>query len=204
MQNDTNSISPPKISEKDIVEAMKMIPGYLDITPGDFKQIYEIAATLVIDRYLNSVTAEQLMTTTVCLLQQSMPLDQAMSLLAENHISGAPVVDSNNTIVGVVSEKDFLSEMDLGQNPSFMQITSLWLQGKSSMISSLQDKSVAQIMTQSPIVGIPTMNIVEISSIFAKQKINRLPIIDENGRIAGIVTRTDLAHAYNNMTGEQQ
>ena len=204
MQNDKNSIRPPDISEKDIIEAMKMIPGYLDITPGDFKQIYEVAATIVIDRYLHSLTAEKLMTKKVCLLQQSMPLVQATSILAENHISGAPVVDDNNKIVGIISEKDFLNEMGLGKNPSFMQIISHWLQDKNLMVSRLQDNTVAQIMTKSPIVGSPEMTMSEISNIFAERKINRLPIIDENGLIAGIVTRTHLAHAYHNMTGEQQ
>jgi CBS domain-containing membrane protein len=202
-ENGENPISPPDISEQDIIAAMKTLQGYVDITPGDFKQIYQIAYTMVINRLLNTVTAAELMTTPVLLLEQTVSLVQAASVLAENQVSGAPVVDGEDKIVGIVSEKDFLKEMGFGSNPSFMQIATHCLHDKSCMIGNLRGRTVADIMTKPPIVGAPAMTVGDISTTFTKQKINRLPIIDKDGLVVGIVTRTDLAHAYHAFTEER-
>lgn len=203
-ENNKTSISPPEISEQDIIEAMKSLQGYVDITPGDFKQIYQIAYSMVINRLLNTVTAAELMTKSVLFIKQTMSLVQASSILAENQVSGAPVVDDEKKIVGIVSEKDFLAEMGFGSNPSFMQIATHCLHDKSCMIKNLHNRTVADIMTKPAIVGTPKTTVGEISTIFTQQKINRLPIIDQDGLVVGIVTRTDLAHAYHSFIVERQ
>ena len=201
MENCEKPISLPDISEQDIIEAMKSLQGYVDITPGDFKQIYQIAYSIVINRLLNNVTAAELMTNNVLLVKQSMPLIQAATVLAENQVSGAPVVNNEKKVVGIVSEKDFLREMGFGLHPSFMQIATHCLHDKSCMIGNLRHRTVADIMTKSPIIGTLEMSVGDISTIFREQKINRLPIVDKKGLIVGIVTRTDLAHAFHTLTG---
>jgi CBS domain-containing membrane protein len=187
---------PLEISEQDVIAAMKSIPGYLDITPGDFKEVYQAAYNLAIQRLLTSLKAIDLMTAPVELVDQEMDLVKAAALLAEKQISGAPVIDRAGKIVGVVSEKDFLREMGFGATPSFMQIATHCLNNKGCMISNLRNKTIADIMTKPPIIGIPEMTIGEISALFVDRKINRLPIVSADGRPVGIVTRTDLAHSY--------
>jgi CBS domain-containing membrane protein len=191
----TQSI-PLEISEKDVIAAMKSIPGYLDITPGDFKEVYQAAYALAIQRLLTSLSAVDLMTAPVELVDQEMDLVKAAALLAEKLISGAPVINRTGKIVGVVSEKDFLREMGFGATPSFMQIATHCLNNKGCMISNLRNKTIGDIMTRPPITGFPEMTIGEISALFVDRKINRLPIINADGRPVGIVTRTDLAHSY--------
>ena len=186
---------PVQISEQDVIEAMKAIPGYLDITPGDFKEVYQAAYALAVKRLLTSLKAADLMTKPVQMVSQEMDLVEAAALLAEKQISGAPVVDNEGKIVGVVSEKDFLKEMGFGSTPSFMQIATHSLNNKKCMIGNLRHRTVSDIMTRPPITGIPEMTIGEISALFVDRQINRLPII-HTGRPVGIVTRTDLAHSY--------
>jgi CBS domain-containing membrane protein len=187
---------PVEISEQDVIEAMKSIPGYLDITPGDFKEVYQAAYTLAIQRLLTSLKAADLMTAPVQLVYQEMDLVTAAALLAEKQISGAPVVDHEGKVVGVVSEKDFLKEMGFGATPSFMQIATHCLNNKGCMIGNLRNRTVGDIMTCPPITGIPEMTIGQISALFVDRQINRLPIIGIDGLPVGIVTRTDLAHSY--------
>lgn len=195
---------PVEISEEDVIEAMKTVQGYLDITPGDFKEIYQAAYQHAIQRLLSALKAKNIMSTPVELLDQEMALVTAASLLAEKNISGAPVVDSEGTIVGVVSEKDFLKEMGFGTAPSFMQIATHCLHDKSCMIGNLHNRKVIDIMTTPPITGGLEMTIGEISALFSDQKINRLPIISPDNRPVGIVTRTDLAHSYNFFSGGEK
>lgn len=74
---------PVDISEQDVVEAMTSIQGYIDITPGDFKEIYRAAYSLAIKRLLSSLQASDLMTGEVHLVNQEMSLVAAAALLAE-------------------------------------------------------------------------------------------------------------------------
>jgi len=189
------------ISEQDIIKAMKAIQGYIDITPGDFREIYQAAYSLAVQRLFNSFTATDLMTRSVLLVDQEMELDQAAALLAKKHISGAPVVDHQEKIVGIVSEKDFLKEMGVGTEPSIMQIATHCLENKSRMVGKLHSRTVGDIMTRPPVIGAPEMTIGAISTLFINRKINRLPIVNKNGLTVGIVTRTDLAHSYSAFDG---
>jgi CBS domain-containing protein len=188
---------PVEISEQDVVEAMTSIQGYIDITPGDFREIYQAAYSLAIKRLLASLKAADLMTTTVHLVKHEMSLGSAAALLAEKRITGAPVVDGDGKIVGVVSEKDFLREMGFVTTPSFMQMATHCLSDKSCMIGRLRNRIVGDIMTSPPVTCSPEMTVGEISQFFLTRKINRLPVIAADGRLVGIVTRTDLAHSFN-------
>lgn len=190
---------PVEISEQDVVEAMQNIPGYIDITPGDFKEVYQSAYSFAITRLLGSLRAESFMTKTVICVEQKMALVDAARLLAEKHISGGPVTDSAGKVVGVVSEKDFLREMGFGATPSFMQLATHCLDSKSCMIRRLHEKTVGDIMTTPSITAGREITIGAISTLFSKHKINRLPIVESDGRPIGIVTRTDLAHSYNTL-----
>ncbi len=192
---------PVDISEQDVVEAMKRIAGYIDITPGDFKEVYQTAYSLAISRLLDSLTAGKIMSKPVLFVEQEMSLVDAAYLLAEKQISGGPVVDRDGRVVGVVSEKDFLKEMGFGATPSFMQIATHCLNSKGCMIGNLRNRTVGDIMTRPPITAGLEMTIGTISTLFAKRQINRLPIIDADGRPVGIVTRTDLAHSYHDLRG---
>lgn len=191
----TGESLPLDISEHDVIEAMKRIPGYIDITPADFKEVYQTAYALAIKRLFDTLNAASIMTKEVVLIDQEMTLVHAAGLLAEKQISGAPVVNSEKRIVGVVSEKDFLREMGVGATPSFMQIATHCLNNKSCMIGKLHNRTISDIMTKPPVTGAPGMTIGIISALFADKQINRLPIVDDNEQPVGIVTRTDLAHS---------
>ena len=70
------------------------------------------------------------------------------------------------------------------------------------MIGKLHNRTVGDIMSKPPITGTQKMTIGNISTLFAKQQINRLPIVDDAERPVGIVTRTDLAHSFHTFGGK--
>lgn len=101
--------SPCDISEEDILQAMKDIQGYLDISPGDFREVFQVAYRHAVARVMTSRKAGEIMSKPVHSVDLAMDLRQAAAFLAEKQISGAPVVDGQGKVVGVVSEKDFLA-----------------------------------------------------------------------------------------------
>lgn len=184
------------ISELDVIAAMKDIQGYIDISPGDFKEVFRIAYAHALRRIVESRTAGDIMTTPVHCLQADMDLVQAANFLADKHFSGAPVVDESGTIVGVLSEKDFLARMGIGKPATFMQIVAHCLSNRGCMAMTLRNHAVREIMSTPPITAGSDMTMAAISALFMEKQINRLPIVDVEGRPVGIVTRTDLVQSY--------
>ncbi len=192
------------ISETDIVEAMQDIEGYIDISPGDFREIFLLAYRHAVDRLTRLRTAGEIMSRPVHCLNHALDLQQAALLLAEKGISGAPVVDDQGLLVGVLSEKDFLLRMGVGPEPTFMKIVSHCLNNEGCLVTALRNHRVEEIMSRPPISGGPEMNAADMAVLFAKKRINRLPIVDPDGQPIGIVTRTDLVHCHCFLgTGDQ-
>ena len=188
--------SPFNISEEDILQAMKDIQGYLDISPGDFKEVFQVAYRHAVARIMESRKAVEIMSKQVQCVDLAMDLRQAATFLADKHISGAPVVDDQGKIVGVVSEKDFLVRMGVGETASFMEIIAHCLNNKGCVATVLRNHDIRDIMTQPAITAGPEITVAAISALFIDKRINRLPIIDSNDRPVGIVTRTDLVNSY--------
>jgi CBS domain-containing protein len=188
--------NPLSISEEDILQAMKDIQGYLDISPGDFKEIFQFAYRHAVERLLESRKASDIMSKEVHSVKLTMDLKQAATFLADYKISGAPVVDERGKVVGVISEKDFLVRMGVGKSASFMEIIAHCLNNKGCVATVLHNHAVREIMSQPAITGGAEMSVGAISALFSDKSINRLPIVDGDNRPIGIVTRTDLVNAY--------
>jgi CBS domain-containing membrane protein len=183
------------ISDQDILAAMKEIQGYIDISPGDFKEVFQVAYRHAFKRIMNSLKAADIMTRPVNVVEINMDLMQAATFLAEKRISGAPVVDSDGRIVGVVSEKDFLAIIGVGKTVSFMQIVAHFLENNGCITTVVSNHAIRDIMTSPAITAGPQITVGAISALFIDRRINRLPIVDAGGKPIGIVTRTDLVHS---------
>jgi CBS-domain-containing membrane protein len=186
---------PTDISDKDVLEAMKSIPGYLDITPADFRIIYLAAYRLAVKRLEQSVRAGDIMTHPVISLGPDASLAEAAEVLAGHRISGAPVVDGAGRVLGVVSEKDFLALMGASRGETFMRVVALCLGGQGCPGTSGRNRTVAEVMSAPAVTIGEGATLAEISALMTQKGINRLPVLDENGRLAGIVTRAALVTA---------
>jgi CBS-domain-containing membrane protein len=190
------------ISELDVIAAMKEIQGYIDISPGDFREVFQVAYTHALQRIRNSLKAQDIMTGAVHCAGLEMDMMQAAAFLADKKVSGAPVVDADGKVAGVISEKDFLARMGLGKSTTFMQIIAHCLNNKGCLVNSLRNSSVRDIMTTPAVTADPGITIGAIAALFGQRQINRLPIVDAENRPIGIVTRTDLVQSYC-LTGER-
>jgi CBS domain-containing protein len=155
-----------------------------------------VAYALAKDRMLNALKAGDLMTTPVFTIGTAMDLVDTATLLAEKGISGAPVVDPGGKVVGVISEKDFLKRMGAGPGGSFMQVIAHCLRSKGCVAAPMANRTAADIMSAPAVTAAFDITIAGISSLLMEKRINRLPIVDSDGRPVGIVTRSDLVNSY--------
>ncbi len=183
-----------EISDDDIFEAMKDVQGYLDITPADLKEIYKYAYRHACDRIMKSVRARDIMTKEVFAVRRSTTLEEVAEVMAAKGISGVPVLEDDGRIAGVISGKDFLSNMGAKDRMNFMAVVAECLKGKGCMSMPILAKKAEDIM-QSPAITVDeNTTVTEIVSIFSSKKINRVPVTDKHGTLIGIVSRADIVH----------
>ncbi|MBF0467672.1 MAG: CBS domain-containing protein [Desulfamplus sp.] len=196
MRNNTLKQCTMGFTDDDIVEAMKNITGYLDITPSDFKEIYLIASKHALERLKNSIKAEDVMTTTVVTVTEQTTLLDAAKIMANNNISGLPVMDDKKNLSGIISEKDFLRKMVYGENISFMNIIAKCLEVRGCIATNLKHLCVKDIMSSPPVTVEKSLSIMDVATIFESYKINRVPVLDKNSNLAGIIARSDIVTAF--------
>jgi CBS domain-containing protein len=184
-----------EISDDDIFEAMKEIPGYLDITPGDLKEIYRFAYHHALHRITQSVKAADIMTARVFSVKRETPLREVAELMAKENISGVPVVDENARVVGIISGKDFLAHMGSGDKTHFMAVVAECLKGKGCVALPIRSQKAEDIMTSPAVTVEETTAVTEIAGIFTEKNINRVPVVDRDGNMLGIISRADIVRA---------
>lgn len=183
------------ISDDDIYEAMKDIPGYLDVTPGDLKELYAHAYRHAFERIACSVRASDLMTRKVHAVNKETPLKDVAELMAKNEISGVPVLDANRQVVGIVSEKDFCSHMGDRRVKSLMQVIADCVKDRDCLAVTLREQKAEDIMTTPVITLREDTVLMEITAVLQEKNINRIPVLDPKGCLVGIVSRADIIRA---------
>ena len=189
------SSCPVDMADEDVLDAMKSIPGYLDITPGDFKEIYLYAYRHAIERIAQSLLAKDVMTVEVISVTPTTSLKETAAAMAAHGISGIPVIDDRSTVVGVISEKDFLFHMGAKRMRSIMKVIAQCLNSNGCVAFPMRTGHAKDIMTSPAHTVFEGTPVVEVASLFAEKEINRVPVIEKNGCLAGIVARADIFRA---------
>lgn len=184
-----------EISDDDIYEAMKDIQGHLDITPADLKEVYKFAFRHAFRRITGSVRAKDIMTAQVFSVRRDAPLGDVAALMAEKNVSGIPVLDEDDRIAGIISEKDFLRHMGSTDMTHFMSVVAAYLKGKDCAPLPISSKRAGDIMTAPALTVEAETPAMEIAALFDANNINRVPVAGKDGKLAGIVSRADLVRA---------
>jgi CBS domain-containing membrane protein len=184
------------ILNEDIIEAMKEIPGYLDITPEDCLELYNKAYRHALDRLKATIKAEHIMTTSVVTIDENKSLADAAQLMADFDVSGLPVIDRHGKVSGVISEKDFLKHMNVKEQSTFMNVILCCLDSPDRCLArDLKGLLVKDVMSSPLInVGIETP-VLKVADLLESKKINRVPVLNQELKLVGIIARSDLVRA---------
>lgn len=121
------------------------------------------------------------------------PVTTAIQLMLLHHISGLPVIDEAGTLMGIVSEGDFLRRAETGterRRPDWLEL----LIGPGRLADEYvhtHGRKVADVMTTKVITVPPETEAAEIVSLMERHHIKRVPVV-EKGRVVGMVTRRSL------------
>ena len=183
------------LKEEDILEAMRAIPGYLDITPGDFNEVYRLAFQHALERLSRDITAAEIMTRDVVTVNPDTPVADVAAAMGWRGISGLPVVDAENKVVGMISEKDFLSRMGVQEPQSFMSLVANCLKTKGCVALPIKAVLAKDIMSAPAVSVLPETPVRTIAAMLTANRINRVAVTDLEARLMGLVSRGDIVKA---------
>jgi CBS domain-containing protein len=140
--------------------------------------------------------AKDIMTTEVVKVHPGDTVDEVIKLLLDNRISGIPVVDDDDIVVGVVTEADLLVRSQKLHVPSYIQILGgiIYLDDPGDLKEELRKLAAVKVedmMTANPVTVEEDTLVDEIATIMSDEGINRIPVV-RNERIVGIVSRADI------------
>lgn len=138
-------------------------------------------------------TVSDLMTHSVVRVRADAPFKEIAKLLTDHDITALPVVDEDDRPLGVVSEADLLRRESTQPDPA----------GLMAVLDTPGDRSTRPaatradaLMTSPAIVARPQWTVVQAARTMDEGGVKRLPVVDDTGRLVGIISRADLLRVF--------
>jgi CBS domain-containing protein len=148
---------------------------------------------------VDELKVREIMTSPVITVKPETTVRELADILAQNKISGVPVVDAEDRMLGMVSEADVIvQDADL-HFPYYIQFLEsvIYLQSVHKFEERFRKafgSKVSEIMTEDVVSVAPDQTVREVATLMADRNVNRVPVA-EDGRLVGIVTRGDIVRA---------
>ena len=144
--------------------------------------------------------AMDVMTTNVITVDPDTSVQALATLLSERGISGVPVVDKENRLIGLVSEGDLLHRAETGTERRITRRRSRWFDAIGSDQEAARDyvkahgRTVREIMTREVYSVNDTTDLADIATLLETKRIRRVPVL-RDGQLVGIISRANLVRA---------
>ena len=148
--------------------------------------------------------AMDVMTTNVVTVGPDTSVQDVAKILSERGISGVPVVDAENRVIGIVSEGDLLHRIETGTERRPERATgrrrSWWLDtiGRDEELArdyvKSHGRSAGDVMTREVVSVNDTTELADVATLLETKRIKRVPVL-KDGKLVGIVSRANLVRA---------
>lgn len=124
-------------------------------------------------------------------------IEDVVRTLAEHNISGMPVIDVHEKVIGIVSESDLLLAGELEPKRIKTALFGFYILRESVMdrLAELRGVQVRDVMTRDVVTFGPEDSVPDIAKVLHDKRINRVPIVDEEKTLLGILSRADIIRA---------
>ena len=133
---------------------------------------------------------KDVMTTHVIAVRKNATFKDMAARLREHRVSAFPVLDDDNKVIGVVSEADLLTKEALEHGGKAASILHHREQVKAAGLTA------ADLMTKPPVTIGPKDFVSHAARVMYSRRVKRLPVVDDDGRLVGIVSRADVLSVY--------
>jgi CBS-domain-containing membrane protein len=143
---------------------------------------------------MTSSLVRDVMTTEVVTAEPSTPFKEIAARLAQHRISAVPVVDAGRRVLGIITEADLLLKQEHPDPKA--DISLIWTRRRRRERAKAAAAVAGKLMTAPAATVAPTSTITEAARRMHTAGVKRLPVVDETGRLVGIVSRADLLKVF--------
>lgn len=127
---------------------------------------------------------------------------EALTLLFKMQISGLPVIDTQGRLVGMFTEKDILTAI----LPSYIEKVGRFVYEENpksikKKFEGLVNLTVSQLMRKDVVTVDENASLCEVAHLILTQKVRRIPVLNKEKRVVGIIVREDIVKAYAREAG---
>jgi len=181
-----------RLSDQDVLDAMARIPGYLDISVEDFRDLYDLAREQARQRLFAHIRADGLMRTGIRPLLAERMLDQAAAEMAGQDLKALPVVDEHRRVIGILTETDFLRRL---QATGFLDLMLNLMADPAGFSHRCHETPVSTAMSAPAECVGADADFAAITRAFARGGGRSLPVTGPDGRLLGLLLRKDFVAA---------
>ena len=155
-----------------------------------------------------SQTVAEVMTRELIMVEPQTPIKEAIKLIAQHRISGLPVVDEAGKLVGIISETDLLWQETGIEPPVYIMFLDsvIYLENPTRYDRELHKalgQTVGDVMSDEPSTVKPDQPLRKAARLMQEKSIRRLPVVDDSGKVIGILTPGDIVRAMAAKFDEQ-
>lgn len=175
----------------------RLLPGLRELAGSGIVVVDEIEIAAYGGRQLEQLRfdlpAQDVMNRDVISIFEGAVVREAVEALVGRGFRALPVVDREGRVTGVVSGGDLVERGGLGARIELLSAMSD--RARRAFLDQLPARLVASVMTADPATIRTTDSLASATRLMAERRIKRVPVVDENGRLAGILARSDVLRA---------
>lgn len=178
----------------DLEAALAEMGAYIDVSESDLEQIYARAVLHSRARLLGEIHCRDIMQREVTTAQFGDSLESIWESMRTDKLKGVVVVDRARRVIGIVTIVDFLKRSELRGAGSVFARLRAFLR-PSPGVTTDKPETVGEIMSAPVVTVHQDAHIVTLIPLFARHAIHHLPVLDDERRLVGMVTQTELMAA---------
>ncbi|NKI72432.1 CBS domain-containing protein [Collimonas pratensis] len=181
-------------TQEDLDHVLEQYNQVLDVSRDDLESLILQTEMHAYRRRFGAITCADIMSRDVVSVEYGTSLEDAWGLLLKHRIKALPVINRARRLVGIVTQTDFMRQVDLQLYAGVDQRLKQFLR-RSTGTHSDKPEVVGQIMTAAVKSAASSMHIVELVQSLSDSGIHHMPIVDDQNRLVGMVTQSDMVAA---------
>ncbi|WP_044870690.1 HPP family protein [Pseudomonas sp. LFM046] len=172
------------IAEVDLDHALAEFGSFVDVTRDDLQRLLQLTEKHALRRTMGDLRAARIMSRDLRTVGPQAPVSDAWRLLDRHHLKALPVLDDQQRLVGILTLSDLLGH---AANTASRSLADRFRARREAPVSRLMTRPVRCVTVDTPVV--------ELVSLLSDQGLHCLPVLDDGGRVVGIVSQSDLIAA---------
>jgi CBS domain-containing membrane protein len=185
-----------RFSDADLDAALERLDGAVDISRDDLQRIFSLAVLEASRRRLGDVRARDIMRPVSFTFQYGDELEDAWQQMQVSNTKAVAVVDSFQRVIGIITTSDFVRSAARNKAPAnTLSRTLTQLLQKTPGFSADKAEVVGQLMSSPAVVVKQEAHLIDLVDSVSASKIHYLPVLDDNKKLCGMVTRSEIMAA---------